>query len=439
MPHSVPVRRVQRRLTVGRADDPAEREADRFADQVLTRLRTTSDSDTRQSGERSSSAGGVGAPVCDESAVLHRMGGAFGADFGGVRIRTGHEVDVAAEGLAARAFTIGRDVYIRRAEYRPGTNAGDALIAHELTHTLQQGGSRIRRSTIPGLEIRHRVDGAHISPKKEKRHLDFVRMKRLDPEYSRIIKKLFGVAGHGGGGGTFGHWWTEVGDRDPITDEFDFQQSYGWWPHQDDEMNGVADALSGVRGQLNAGQDQDPHAGENAPTEFHPVMEVDTAAETYDQIRKRITAKIDQVAGAYDGSWQWKLGWGKNCHTFQQHLKSKVALHYQKSTKWLVDPNAMGVAQQKEQERQGEAKRKDDIKAKAKAWFRVSEVEIEVYPDPQTMGEEIIETGGKIGPTGRRTKDRAGFDVVEIVTDEGEIGWIMVREFKDWTGQDWQA
>lgn len=460
---SVVVPRVQRKLTVGRADDPAEREADRVAAEVVGRLRngpaTVLDVAAGPARVRRASAGahggerevepdeerplrsspGIGAPVHHEGAVLRRMEGAFGADFGAVRLRTGGEVDLAAEKLQARAFTVGRDVYIRRAEYRPGTTAGDELIAHELTHTLQQGGSRIRRSTVDPVTIRERVAGAHISPKKEKRHLDFVRMKRLDPEYSRIIKKIIGVGGGGGGGGgTFGHWWTEVGDRDPITDDFDFHKSYGWWPHEDADMNGVVDALGGVEGQLNAGDEQDPHAGETAPIEFHPVMDVDTAAETYDQIRTRVTNKIEQVATAYTGSWQWKLGWGKNCHTFQQHLKSKVGLHYQKSNKWLVDPNAMGVAQQKDQERQADAKLREANKQKAKDWHRVSVVEISVYRNPQIADEEVIETGARIGPTGRETKDRGGFEVVEIVTDEGEMGWIMKREFKDWTGKDWQ-
>ena len=65
---------------------------------------------------------------------------AFGADFSGVRVRTSATIDTAADGLQADAFTVGREVYVRRALYRPGTAAGDTLLAHELTHTLQQGG-----------------------------------------------------------------------------------------------------------------------------------------------------------------------------------------------------------------------------------------------------------------------------------------------------------
>jgi hypothetical protein len=466
---------VQFRLTVGRLDDPAEREADAVAAQVMQRLRrgdagpldptsagsriqraTVDDpvggGEVSAAGERRLGASnGVGTPAHGSVDVLGRMQRAFGADFGGVRLRTGTDVDVAAAGLQARAFTVGRDVYIRRSDYRPGTSGGDELIAHELTHTLQQGGSRIhrrasdnhdrrasdnrdRRASDP-VEVHERIHGPHVSPKKEKVHLDFVRMKRMDPQYSRIIGKIVGLdLGAEQSGGTYGHWWTEVGDLDPITNEFAFQKSYGWWPK--DGVNGIGETFGGVEGALNAGDEQDDHAGEDAPTEFHPVMEVDTAKETYPQIRQRVSKDIDTVAKAYKGKWHWRLGWGKNCHTFQQHLKTKTGLHYQKSKKWLYDPAAMAVAQQKQQARQQEQARKDAIKQLAVRWHNVRSVEVTVV-DLTTLVERSIETGGKIGPTGKAGKDATGFDCVEIVTDEGGQGWILKSEFKSKTGQDW--
>jgi hypothetical protein len=448
---------VQLRLTVGHVDDPAEHEADAIASEVLRRLRDgdagpldagaassrvqraarTDDAlggseVSAESEQRLRASGGVGT-ASGSTDVLGRMEQAFGADFGGVRIHTGADVDVAAEGLQARAFTLGRDVYIRRSDYRPGTGAGDELIAHELTHTLQQGGSRIRRRADDAVVVRQRVTG--VSFKKEKMHLDFVRMKRMDPQYSRIIGKIVGLdLGAEQPGGTYGHWWTEVGDLDPITDEFTYKKSYGWWPK--DGVSGIGETFGGVEGALNAGDEQDDHAGEDAPTEFHPVMEVDTAKETYDQIRQRVSQKIDTVAKAYTGKWHWRLGWGKNCHTFQQYLKTKTDLHYQKSKKWLYDPTAMAVAQQKQQARQQEQARKDAIKQLAVRWHNVRAVEVTVV-DLNTLVERSIETGGKIGPTGKAAKDATGFDCVEIVTDEGGQGWILKSEFKSKTGQDW--
>jgi hypothetical protein len=66
----------------------------------------------------------------------------FGRDLGGVRIHTGREADRAANDLDARAFTVGQDVYFANGEYSPGTPSGRRLLAHELTHTVQQAGAR---------------------------------------------------------------------------------------------------------------------------------------------------------------------------------------------------------------------------------------------------------------------------------------------------------
>jgi hypothetical protein len=65
----------------------------------------------------------------------------MGHDFAGVRVHTGATAAKLSGELNARAFTVGRDVAFGAGEYHPGTPAGDALIAHELAHVAQQGGS----------------------------------------------------------------------------------------------------------------------------------------------------------------------------------------------------------------------------------------------------------------------------------------------------------
>ncbi|MBE2270968.1 MAG: DUF4157 domain-containing protein [Anaerolinea sp.] len=73
------------------------------------------------------------------SADLQRsMEGAFGADFSGVRIHTGSEASELNEAVGARAFTTGSDIFFREGEYKPETGDGQRLLAHELTHTIQQ-------------------------------------------------------------------------------------------------------------------------------------------------------------------------------------------------------------------------------------------------------------------------------------------------------------
>jgi hypothetical protein len=74
-----------------------------------------------------------------------RMESAFGADFSSVRVHTDNRADTLSQSLSARAFTTGRDVFFRQGEYNPGTSSGRELLAHELTHVVQQNGDGIQR------------------------------------------------------------------------------------------------------------------------------------------------------------------------------------------------------------------------------------------------------------------------------------------------------
>jgi hypothetical protein len=70
---------------------------------------------------------------------------AFGTDFGGVRVHADAESDALSRELSARAFTSGRDVFFRQGAYDPGSSGGQELLAHELTHVVQQRGDEVRR------------------------------------------------------------------------------------------------------------------------------------------------------------------------------------------------------------------------------------------------------------------------------------------------------
>jgi len=80
---------------------------------------------------------GRGTPLAAN--VRSRMEAAFGTNFSNVRIHDDSTANQVSDGLNARAFTIGNHVAFSSREYRPGTLVGDALIAHELAHVVQQG------------------------------------------------------------------------------------------------------------------------------------------------------------------------------------------------------------------------------------------------------------------------------------------------------------
>ncbi len=66
----------------------------------------------------------------------------FGHSFGDVRVFADGQADQLAQQYQARAFTVGQDVYFRDGEYDPNSPGGLGLLAHELTHTIQQRGAK---------------------------------------------------------------------------------------------------------------------------------------------------------------------------------------------------------------------------------------------------------------------------------------------------------
>jgi hypothetical protein len=75
------------------------------------------------------------------AAVRERVGAALDDPLADVRVHADGNADALARSVSARAFTTGADIFFARGEYRPATASGDALLAHELTHVVQQRGS----------------------------------------------------------------------------------------------------------------------------------------------------------------------------------------------------------------------------------------------------------------------------------------------------------
>ncbi|MBL4604878.1 MAG: DUF4157 domain-containing protein [Flavobacteriaceae bacterium] len=81
------------------------------------------------------------------------MESGFGADFSNVRVHTDSTSVGMNQELGAQAFTNGNDIYFNQGRYNPGSESGKHLLAHELTHTLQQGASTtkdVQRFELPG-------------------------------------------------------------------------------------------------------------------------------------------------------------------------------------------------------------------------------------------------------------------------------------------------
>ncbi|MFN7392238.1 MAG: DUF4157 domain-containing protein, partial [Pseudanabaena sp.] len=76
--------------------------------------------------------------------LQEKMGQAMGADFSGVKVHTDSQSDQLNKSIQAKAFTTGQDVFFRQGAYEPSSRGGQELIAHELTHVVQQEGTSIK-------------------------------------------------------------------------------------------------------------------------------------------------------------------------------------------------------------------------------------------------------------------------------------------------------
>ena len=81
---------------------------------------------------------GSGGGQALEAGTRAEMEAGFGHDFADVRIHTGAKASESAKAVHAQAYTVGNDVVFGGNNYAPGTSAGKRMLAHELTHVVQQ-------------------------------------------------------------------------------------------------------------------------------------------------------------------------------------------------------------------------------------------------------------------------------------------------------------
>ena len=181
---------LQPKLAISQPGDVYEQEADRVADQVLRmpeptvqracapcaaggtpcpkcaaekqeplpldgggrvgvkRMQRQSESATTNRSAPGNFLGGLGAGRPLDSATRAFFEPRFRTDFSHVRVHTDDRAADSARSVNALAFTVGRDVVFGAGQYMPGTSAGKRLMAHELTHVVQQTYGRHTQNTL---------------------------------------------------------------------------------------------------------------------------------------------------------------------------------------------------------------------------------------------------------------------------------------------------
>ena len=173
---------VQAKLTIGAPGDKYEQEADRVAREVVQRLHAPQSPPIapppRGDGEDTSVQRQLAVPIMQRMSSVPAMGGSSGvfqadagfeaqlqrsrgggtpldaafrakvepmmdADFSGVRVHSDARADALSRSIQAKAFTTGKDMYFARDAYQPGRSGGQELLAHELTHVIQQDRGKV--------------------------------------------------------------------------------------------------------------------------------------------------------------------------------------------------------------------------------------------------------------------------------------------------------
>jgi Domain of unknown function (DUF4157) len=186
---------IQPKLTIGQVNDPLEHEADRIADQVmrmpisdlslraaplkLSRKCAACEGEERAEQLRSKLAGPSERAASEAPPIVHgvlRSPGRpldpttraffeprFGHDLSGVRIHTGPQAARSAQAVNSFAYTVGRNIVFAAERYTPSTYDGARLLAHELTHVMQQQGAdpaaASAESNSPAVQLQRQDDG----------------------------------------------------------------------------------------------------------------------------------------------------------------------------------------------------------------------------------------------------------------------------------------
>ncbi|CAN1208785.1 hypothetical protein TUMEXPCC7403_01090 [Tumidithrix helvetica PCC 7403] len=194
-------KQVQAKLAIGAVGDKYEQEADQVASQVVQTINTpeqvqredeeqvqTKPLESIQRDEapeeedeelqmkpllqrREAMAGGDASEELESSIhqakgsgqsldpnLQEKMGQAMGADFSSVKVHTDSQSDQLNQSIQAKAFTTGQDIFFRQGAYDPSSKGGQELIAHELTHVVQQSSHQLPKQDHEVMAKAHTVN-----------------------------------------------------------------------------------------------------------------------------------------------------------------------------------------------------------------------------------------------------------------------------------------
>lgn len=161
---------------------------------------------------QTSKGGGNTLPTRTKTQMSH----AFSRDFSQVRIHNGDQAANMSQQIQAKAFTHGSDIFFNKGQYQPGTKSGDKLLAHELTHVVQQqqqpgiqrqicsvGPSQMPKDRLDSFNSSFTIDPAKLTEFNKKTILELARevrrceSKAYQKDFGKAMTAVYGTEGTG--------------------------------------------------------------------------------------------------------------------------------------------------------------------------------------------------------------------------------------------------
>ena len=209
---------IQRKVSIGALNGPLEHEADSMADKVMRMpepnviQRKCAHCEEEEKAQRkpsesfiqkkSSETNGVSYTVANTIQSTKGSGNAlpeatksfmeskFGANFSDVKIHTGNYASQLSKELNAQAFTVGNDIYFNEGKYAPESSGGKHLLAHELTHTLQQDNQIKRQPAAPKNSKRFKYHNVNVVIRSSCDDAGFG-LNVVEDAFKRALDKIF--------------------------------------------------------------------------------------------------------------------------------------------------------------------------------------------------------------------------------------------------------
>jgi len=292
---------IQAKLEISTPGDTHEQEADSMAskvmrkedDRVMTKpsqitSKPSHQQTTTQFDSSIKSTKGSGSSL--DKSTRNFMESRFKNDFSNVKIHTDSNASNMSKSIHAKAFTIGNDIYFKSGMFNPASNSGKELLAHELTHTIQQKSSRtpVKLDRLwesdgkGGWEKKHDYDdmGVPLEPtdkeKKYKKNLKKVNFKgNKSPMLQHAIEKANRDAG---------------GQRERLINDKDFQKDkkeggvINWEDEHTDAKKGKwkrakSAAKKSMHSKVSGFKDKFTKKGEDGKRKFSKKRTAETALD----------------------------------------------------------------------------------------------------------------------------------------------------------------